>query len=277
MPELPEVETLRRSLSEALLGREITGCSYLAWPRTIAAPTPDVFCELIQHRPILAVERRAKYLIMRLDRDEALVVHLRMSGQLRVQAATAERDKHTHVVFTLDDGRLLSFRDERKFGRIWLLDAAGLALLDQKLGPEPLDDQLTTAAFATVLRRRKGKIKPVLLDQSVIAGIGNIYADEALWEAQLHPARAVPTLSDAETARLHAAILTVLQRGIAHRGTTFGTYVDALGEPGTNQQHLQAYGRKGQPCVRCGTLIERMVVAQRGTYVCPVCQVVSEA
>lgn len=272
MPELPEVETVRRSLAQVLVGRHIIGCPHLTWQRTIAAPTPDQFCTLLQNRPILAVDRRAKYVIIRLDRDEALVIHLRMTGQLTVQPSNAVPDKHTHVVFDLDDGRHLQFRDARKFGRVWLLDREGLAVLDRKLGPEPLDDALTSAEFALLLRRRKGALKPLLLNQQLIAGLGNIYVDEALWLAHLHPLRTVPSLSNDEVEALFHAIQSVLRGGIEHRGTTFGQYRDGLGEPGGNQHHLNVYGRMAQPCPRCGTPIEKVVVAQRGTHICPQCQ-----
>lgn len=272
MPELPEVETVRRSLATALAGRRITGCPHLDWPRTIAAPAPEQFCALLVDRPILAVERRAKYVILRLDQDEALVVHLRMTGQLTVQAAEAVPDTHTHVVFDLDDGRHLAFRDTRKFGRIWLLNGHDLDLLSAKLGPEPLDDALTAAEFATLLRRRKGALKPLLLNQGLIAGLGNIYVDETLWQAQLHPLRTVPSLADDDVERLFHAIQQVLRAGIDHRGTTFGQYMDGLGQAGGHQHHLYVYGRTGKPCARCGTPIEKITVAQRGTHVCPHCQ-----
>lgn len=272
MPELPEVETVRRSLATALAGRRITGCPHLSWERTVATPTPEQFCTLLHDRPILAVDRRAKYVVIRLDRDEALVIHLRMSGQLTVQPADAVPDKHTHVVFDLDDGRHLQFRDPRKFGRIWLLDREGLNLLDRKLGPEPLDEALTAAEFRLLLRRRKGALKPLLLNQQLIAGLGNIYVDEALWVAKLHPLRTVLALNDDDVDRLFDAIQTVLRGGIEHRGTTFGQYLDGLGEPGSNQHHLNVYGRKGEPCPRCGTPIEKLLVAQRGTHICPQCQ-----
>ncbi len=272
MPELPEVETVRRSLAAALADARITGCPHLTWPRTVAAPGPDQFCALLSGRAILGVARRAKYIIIELDHDEALVVHLRMTGQLTVQPADFQPDRHTHVVIDLADGRRLSFRDTRKFGRIWLLDRAGLALLHQKLGPEPLDAALTAAEFAALLRRRRGIVKPQLLNQAVIAGIGNIYADEALWHACIHPLRTIPTLGDDEVAALFAAVQLVLNAGIEHRGTTFGDYVDGLGKMGEHQQHLAVYGRTGQPCPRCGTAVEKLTVAQRGTHVCPHCQ-----
>jgi len=272
MPELPEVETVRRSLQQALAQRRILDVTRIAWPRTIAEPSPELFRELLHDRAILDVDRRAKYVIIRLDRDEALVVHLRMTGQLTIADSTAEPDQHTHVALRLDSGQQLFFRDTRKFGRIWLLDRDGLAVLYGKLGPEPLDDALTAEAFRTLLRRRKGRLKPLLLDQALIAGLGNIYVDESLWLAQIHPLQTVGQLSDEQIDRLYAAIREVLSQSIARRGTSLSDYLDAWGTKGDNQNFLQVYDRKAQPCLRCGTPIERLLVAQRGTHVCPTCQ-----
>lgn len=272
MPELPEVETVRRSLQTALAGRTLVEVTRIAWARTIAEPSPELFRELLRNRTIRDVDRRAKYVIIRLDRDEALVVHLRMTGRLLVVDRDAELDNHTHVVLRLDNDQQLIFRDTRKFGRIWLLDPAGLALLYGKLGPEPLDDALTAEEFRTLLRTRKGRIKPLLLDQKLIAGLGNIYVDEALWLAQIHPLRTVTALSDDQIDALHAAIRDVLTRSIENRGTTFADFRDGWGYRGDNQHFLNVYDREGEPCLRCGTPIEKLVVAQRGTHICPSCQ-----
>jgi formamidopyrimidine-DNA glycosylase len=272
MPELPEVETVRRTLQQALAGRQIVEVARVAWPRTIAEPAPEIFCELLRERTIRSVDRRAKYLIIHLDHDEALVVHLRMTGRLTVADVEAEPDNHTHVVLRLDAGQQLFFRDTRKFGRIWLLDQPGLAALNQKLGPEPLDDALTAEEFRTLLRKRRGRLKSLLLDQTLIAGLGNIYVDEALWLAQLHPLQTVAEISDDQIDRLYSAIRQVLTSSIERRGTTFADYRDAWGAKGGNQHHLNVYDRKGQPCVRCGTPVERIIVTQRGTHICPHCQ-----
>ncbi len=272
VPELPEVETVRRSLEQGLVGRRIAEVTRIAWDRTIAEPAPELFRELLRDRPITGVDRRAKYLIIRLDHDEALVVHLRMTGRLTILDGTAEPDNHTHVALRLDDGRQVFFNDTRKFGRLWLLDGEGLQLLYSKLGPEPLDEALTAEEFRALLRRRKGRLKPLLLDQKLIAGLGNIYVDEALWLAKLHPLRGVPSLSDDDIDRLHDAIRAVLSQAIERRGTSFADYRDAWGEPGNNQSFLHVYKKKGQPCPHCGTPIERIVVAQRGTHLCAHCQ-----
>jgi formamidopyrimidine-DNA glycosylase len=272
MPELPEVETVRRSLQQALAGRRIAEVTRIAWLRTIAEPSPELFRELLQDRAILDIDRRAKYVVIRLDRDEALVVHLRMTGQLTIVDAAAEPDKHTHIALRLDSGQQLFFRDTRKFGRIWLLDRDGLAVLYNKLGPEPLDDALTAEEFRTLLRKRKGRLKPLLLDQTLIAGLGNIYVDESLWLAQIHPLQTVAQLSDEQIDRLYAAIRAVLTQSIERRGTSLSDYRDAWGVKGDNQSYLNVYDRKGEPCLRCGTPIERTLVAQRGTHHCPTCQ-----
>jgi formamidopyrimidine-DNA glycosylase len=272
MPELPEVETVRRSLQQALADRRIAAVTRTAWPRTIAAPPPPIFCERLRDRAILGVDRRAKYVIIRLDRDEALVVHLRMTGRLLVVGADVEPDLHTHVTLRLDNGQQLFFRDTRKFGRIWLLDRTDLDVLDQQLGPEPLDAALTAAAFRRRLRQRKGRLKSLLLDQTVIAGLGNIYVDEALWQAQLHPLQSVKELDDSQIDTLYTAIRQVLADSLANRGTTFADYRDGWGLRGSNQEFLNVYDRKDLPCQRCGTPIVRIVVGQRGTYICPQCQ-----
>jgi formamidopyrimidine-DNA glycosylase len=277
MPELPEVETVCRTLAEGLRGKRIAEVTRINWVRTIGAPAPELFRDALRDRPVTGVDRRAKYILIRLDHGEALVVHLRMTGQLILQDAAAEPDPHTHVVLRLADGGQVFFRDTRKFGRIWLLDLAGLELLDQRLGPEPLDEALTAEQFRVLLRRRKGRIKPLLLDQTVLAGLGNIYVDEALWSAGLHPTRAIATLEDEDLDRLHVSIRAVLLAGIERRGTSLSDYRDAWGVKGDNQDYLNVYKRTGQPCPRCGTPIERTTVAQRGTHYCPSCQPLGQA
>lgn len=277
MPELPEVETVRRTLDEALRGREILGVAAITWPRTIAAPAVDMFCGVLCNRQIWGVRRRAKYIIIDLDNEDALVVHLRMTGRLLVVPEDEPLDPYTRVVLILNGGEHLRFRDVRKFGRIWLLDRAGLEQLDRQLGPEPLDPGFTAEALVNLLRGRQARLKPLLLDQRLIAGLGNIYADEALWRAGLHPLQTAGELNDEEVARLHAAITAVLADAVARRGTTLSDYRDALGEMGENQHYLAVYGRQGQPCPRCGTPVERVVVAQRGTHFCPHCQPLSSS
>lgn len=276
MPELPEVETVRRTLAQELAGRQIVGVQAINWPRTIAHPSPDELCVALCDRAIERVDRRAKYVLIRLDNDETLAVHLRMTGRLLVVAAAEPIDKHTHVILSLDDGRELRFHDTRKFGRWWLLNADGMAELDAKLGSEPLDPTFTAAVLRDHVQGRRTRLKPLLLDQRVVAGVGNIYADEALWLAHLHPLRTADSLSEAEIEMLHVGIVTALQGGVERRGTTLSTYRDARGERGDNQHHLNVYGRTGEPCPRCGTAIERVIVGQRSTHLCPTCQLLHE-
>ena len=272
MPELPEVETVRRSLARELAGRRIVSVREIGWPSIVATPTPDELCLALCDRAVERVDRRAKYVLIRLDNDETLAVHLRMTGQLLVVPGDTPSDKHTHIILSLDDGRELRFHDTRKFGRWWLLNADGLAALEAKLGDEPLADGFTLAAFQGRLAGRRTKLKPLLLDQSVVAGIGNIYADEALWMARLHPLRTADSLDEDEVAALHASIIAALDQGIQRRGTTLVNYRDASGASGENQDYLNAYGRTGAPCPRCATPIERIIVAQRSTHLCPTCQ-----
>jgi formamidopyrimidine-DNA glycosylase len=272
MPELPEVEHVSRSLAAQIVGRRIVGVTKLDWERMVETPAVEQFLALLRGREVLAATRRAKWVLLMLDGGWTLALHLRMSGYLTVHAAEAEPDIYTHLVLLLDDGRQIFFHDTRKFGRARLLDAAGLAALHAAHGIEPLTDDFTVAVLAELLRRRRARLKPLLLDQKVIAGIGNIYADEALWLAQLHPLRPSDSLSEDEIVRLHTGIRQALHAGLANGGSTLRDYRNSYGEAGTNQEHFNVYDQAGQPCQRCGAPIERMVVGQRGTHVCPSCQ-----
>lgn len=272
MPELPEVETLARTLRDRVVGDEIRGAE-VRWARTVAEPAPEVFTRAILGRRISAVERRAKFLLLTVD-PLTLVVHLRMTGRLLVAdspQAPELADTHVHLLLYLASGRVLYFHDARKFGRAWLVEDAA-ALLD-KLGVEPLSPAFTAETLAGLLAGRRRQIKPLLLDQSLVAGLGNIYVDESLWQAQVHPLRRADTLTADEVARLHAAIRDVLGRAVDHRGTTLRDYRDAYDQPGDHQFSLSAYGRAGEPCPRCGLAIARAVVGGRGTHYCPFCQI----
>ncbi|MBK9940192.1 MAG: bifunctional DNA-formamidopyrimidine glycosylase/DNA-(apurinic or apyrimidinic site) lyase [Kouleothrix sp.] len=272
MPELPEVEHAARSLGAQITGRRIVAITKLDWERMVEAPSSDRFRELIQGRMVGAVGRRAKWIVMTLDDGWTLALHLRMSGALTVHSPADSPDRHTHLVLLLDDHRQVFFHDTRKFGRVRLLDATGLAALDTAHGIEPLTAAFTPARLGALLHQRHTHLKPLLLDQRVIAGIGNIYADEALWNARLHPLRPSDSLTDDEIARLHAGVRQALLQGIEHGGSTLRDYRNGYGQAGSHQQHFNAYDRQGQPCRRCGTPIEKTVVAQRGTHVCPHCQ-----
>ncbi len=272
MPELPEVETAARSLAAQVTGSRIAGIEKLDWERMVETPSPADLYALLPGRTIAQAGRRAKWLLLTLDAGWTLAVHLRMSGSLTVQAPAEPDDTHTHLIIALTDGRRIFFHDPRKFGRVRLLDAHGLALLDAAHGVEPLTAAFDVAAFTALLQPRRTALKPLLLNQQLLAGMGNIYVDEALWLSQLHPLRAACSLAAAETATLHAAIKQVLEQGIANEGSTLRNYRTGYGRSGSNQHYFKVYGRTGQPCPRCGTTIVRLVVAQRGTHICPQCQ-----
>lgn len=270
MPELPEVEYVARQLRDELVGRRITGVDVL-WPPALSGMDPAAFATRVIGRSITGIDRRAKYLAIDLDDAQVMAIHRRMSGNL-ILTRPEEVDPYARVVFTLDDGRHLVFSDPRKFGRIVLTTREELPALFAQLGPEPLDARFTPAVLARQLTGRNRAIKALLLDQSVVAGLGNIYADEALFRARLHPLRPGGSLSQAEIGALHAAIQETLRLGIEHGGTTFGRHRDAFNEAGRNLDYLNVYRRTGEPCPRCGTPIERTVVTQRGTHFCPRCQ-----
>ncbi len=270
MPELPEVETVARGLRQALLGRTIVGAA-VHWARTVALPTVDEFRQRLVGQQVRSVSRRGKYLVIGLDRGY-LLVHLKMSGRLHVVPAHSPPEGHVRACFDLDDGRQLRFYDARKFGRLYLVDNP--AEVTGGLGPEPLAQEFTLEEFGRRLGRRTGRIKSLLLNQTFLAGVGNIYADEVLFAARLHPLRRADSLSPDEQARLYEAIRAVLEQAIAGRGTTLDDrgYTDAEGQAGSYQKQIAVYGRTGAPCRACGTPIERRVIGGRAAHFCPRCQ-----
>jgi formamidopyrimidine-DNA glycosylase len=272
MPELPEVETVARGLSAPLVG-QIFASVTVRWPRTIAEPAVEEFKEQIVGRRVLSVGRRGKYVVISLDRGY-LLIHLKMSGRLQVVPAGEPLDKHTHTIFDLEGGAQLRFRDVRKFGRVYLVSE--MEQVTAKLGPEPLASEFTLHLFRQRLARRSGRLKSLLLNQAFVAGLGNIYADEVLFAAGLHPLRKADTLTGQEQERLYLAIRTVLHRAVTGRGTTLsdGGYTDARGRPGEYQDRIAVYGREGEPCRECGASIERIVVGGRSTHYCPCCQAI---
>jgi len=278
MPELPEVETIARGLREPLVGRQFTGVR-IGWENLVARPTVKEFVRGLVGQRILGVKRRGKYLIFALSGGKSLIIHLRMTGRLLIKNPDDELDKYDHLIFELDDGRKLPcscttgqlrFNNVRKLGRVYLVDDEDEIV--GKLGPEPLDDDFTPAGFAALLSGRRGRIKPLLLNQRFMAGVGNIYADEALFAARIHPERRADALTTEDIERLYGAIRRVLHQGIENRGTTLSDYLDAEGREGRNQEYLRVFRRTGQHCPRCGVPIERTVVGGRGTYFCPRCQ-----
>ena len=271
MPELPEVETIRRDLLPIVVGRTITE----AWvspnaPRLIQLLPPDEFCRQIAGRRIEDIERRGKYLLFRVDGGLSWGVHLRMTGRLLHDASACRESPYLRATFRLNDGSWLCFVDLRKFGTMWLVDDE--ALMWTKLGPEPLGEEFTPAYLHALLKRRSGPIKGALLDQKAIAGIGNIYADEALFIAGISPKRAANTLSRRRVKLLHEAIREALELALGDRGSSFRDYLDASGREGGHQLKVKVFRRTGQPCYVCGTEIRREKVAGRSTHFCPKCQ-----
>lgn len=272
MPELPEVETIKRSLEKKLPGKTITGVTvYL--PKVTGFRAPEQFEHQIIGKRIVTLARRGKYLLIHLSDNKTLIIHLRMTGRL-VYTLPPPPEKHTHVVFNLNDGHELHFNDIRRFGKILLEDSNNLDTVPgfKDLGIEPLSDSFDKGLFRRELRRRRAKIKSLLLDQTFLAGLGNIYVDEALHRARINPQRITASLSPREVTNLYNAIRKVLMEGIENRGTSFRDYVDGDGRAGNYQELLRVYNREGQPCKNCATGIIRMKLAGRSTYFCPRCQ-----
>lgn len=273
MPELPEVETVRRNLDRLLVGRTIVDVRFGDFTGSIANPAPEIFAAELRGRRFTGTARRGKYLLLQLDSGDVIAIHLRMTGDLHVANAGEPWSKHLHLAIRLDDGHELRFADVRKFGRIWLLTPPELEDLDERIGPEPLDPAFTSEQFYERLQARSRAIKALLLEQEFLAGVGNIYADEALFASKIHPLRAASSLTPAEADALLSAIRQAFQRAIDRGGTTIRNYRNGLGEAGGNQHFLQIYTlAEGDPCPRCGTPISRIVVAQRGTRFCATCQ-----
>jgi formamidopyrimidine-DNA glycosylase len=277
VPELPEVETIRRQLGSVAVGRSVVAVRS-TWPKSLTGREVEP-AALLGH-PVTAVWRRGKVLGLDLAGGISLLVHLRMTGQLLHDVP--DRDGHrigetsaTRVVLDLDDGSRLVFNDHRKFGRMVVLPTTAVAAdaLLARMGPEPLEPAFDAVALAAALRRHpRLRLKAALLDQGVVAGIGNIYADEVLWAARLHPERRAGTLRRPATVGLHAGMVTVLSEGITRGGSTMRDYVDARGDRGGYLEVAAVYGRTGQPCRRCGTAIVKVALGGRGTHFCPSCQ-----
>jgi formamidopyrimidine-DNA glycosylase len=273
MPELPEIETVKRTLTPLLPGRRIEAVSVIK-PVVVAYPTPEVFAARLTGTTVRGLGRRGKYLLIMMDSGDTLIAHLRMTGRFLYTPAGHQQKPHTHVVFSLDNGSELRFSDVRRFGRLWLIAAGEQDTVSgiHKLGPEPFNAVCGAAYYRDKLAGRRINIKQGLLDQAVVAGLGNIYVDEALFAAGIDPRRPVAHISVAEWQALAEAIPRILQKAIENNGTTFSDYLDGQGNAGRNLPHLLAYGRAGQPCLNCETTMERLVVAGRGTTYCPQCQ-----
>jgi len=273
VPELPEVETIVADLRPHLVGRTILRAE-LNFPTIVRHPEPEEFVDAIVGQRIESVGRRGKYILIRFSEELLLVVHLGMTGQLRLVDAAAPLENHTHAVFFLDDGRQLRYRDPRRFGRL-LLGTEQALLLSKKmprLGPEPIDPEFAADELYRRLRKRRTTLKSVLLDQGAIAGVGNIYADESLHKARIRPDRIAATVSKRSARRLHESLRESLQTAIANRGSSVDTYRDAWGEVGGQQEKLLVYGRAGEPCFTCGRPLSAIRIAGRTTVFCRRCQ-----
>ena len=270
MPELPEVETIARGLANAVIGKTIASVE-VRMAKIAVAPSGVSFTETLRGDRIVAVGRRAKFIVVQLGSGRRLTVHLRMTGRTIVQVpGTTEPHPYTHIILTFTDGFRLCFADMRQFGRMVLLEAGDP--WDADGGVEPLSEAFTPETFVSMLDGRRTPIKSFLLDQKHLSGVGNIYACEALWEVGIRPTRQAQKISRPARRRLHGAIRDVLQRSIEARGTSVDDYVDAEGLKGGFQNELAVYGRLGQPCNRCGKPIVRTVLGQRGTWWCRGCQ-----
>jgi formamidopyrimidine-DNA glycosylase len=273
MPELPEVEAVRQSLIGHIVGQRVDFLLVGDYPAVLGGERAEDVAARIASRIVQGVRRRAKYLIIDLDDGTAIVIHLRMTGRLSVVPHGEEPLRYQRLAIGFENGFDLRFSDQRKFGRVTHLHPEDLHALEQRLGLEPLTNDFSAAWLEERLRKRKGKIKAVLLDQQLIGGLGNIYADEALFHARIHPERQANTLSSEEVRRLHRAIREVLRNAVDGRGTTFSSFQDADGNQGRYGGRLAVYGRGGKGrCPRCGTLLERTMVGGRGTSFCPHCQ-----
>lgn len=272
MPELPEVETIVRQLrARGVEGRKILSVK-VNWARTVEPLSVQRFSEEVRGTIITAVSRTGKWMLFSLSSGRTIMIHLRMAGSFSMEAG-----QHDRLVLKLSDGLTLYYRDTRKFGR-WKLVEDPESILGN-LGPDALTRRFTKKYFTLAIHSRHRMIKPLILDQSIVAGLGNIYADEALWEAKIHPQRLSDSLSNAELERLFRAIKHVLKVGVRNRGTSLGdgktNYRDVEGSSGGHRAQVKAYGRVGKPCERCGSPLEKIVVAQRGTHFCRVCQSLS--
>ncbi|HEX6488053.1 MAG TPA: bifunctional DNA-formamidopyrimidine glycosylase/DNA-(apurinic or apyrimidinic site) lyase [Candidatus Dormibacteraeota bacterium] len=273
LPELPEVETVAADLRPHLVGRVINGCE-VRHPAVVRHPDPELFAAGVTGRRIEEITRRGKYILFRLDSGELLVVHLGMTGQLRYVTPEVPLLTHTHAILTLDGGAELRYRDIRRFGRL-LFGTEEELVRERKLprlGPEPIDPEFKPIDLMARLKNRRAPVKALLLDQSVVAGVGNIYADESLFKARLRPDRPAGSLSRPAVIRLHDALRDSLLAGIRNRGSSVDDYVDAWGEKGSQQEQLLVYGRAGEPCVNCGRPLGLVRIGGRSTVFCRRCQ-----
>jgi len=269
MPELPEVETIKNDLVPHLPGRSFTGVELL-WAKSVKKPSASNFCDLLIGAKVDRLSRRGKYLIFWLSNGYKLITHLRMSGTLLLRKAGAAPDPYARVIFNLDDGNQLRFCDVRKLGTIYLVEDEKTVI--HNMGPEPLEPTFTAKALKQQLEKRTAPIKAVLCDQKVVAGIGNMYADEILHQVKIHPLKKAGELNSAEIKKIHKAIIKVLNTAIENKGATVSNYTNASGQAGSAQDEFKVAHRFKKPCQTCGTEITRIKVRGRGTYFCTKCQ-----
>jgi len=273
MPELPEVETIKNDLNKALKGRKIIKLKFYDWAKMLK-PSPEAVKKAVEGKKIRDFGRRAKLLLMHLDdHGTTVALHLKLSGQLILRKSTDSPDRFTHIVLELDKGGELRFNDLRKFGFMKVVESKqDLEKLLSEFGPEPFTPDFTLEKFKEILTKSARAIKTVIMDQSKIAGVGNIYADEALWRARIHPEKPSSKLTDRELKDLYEAISFVLKQGVVDRGTSVDQYLDAHGDEGEHARNLKVFRQNGKPCSRCSTIIKKIRVGGRGTHFCPVCQ-----
>lgn len=271
MPELPEVETIKEDLRELVVGSRIEGAEVLD-PALVEGSSPGEFARGLGGRQVTGARRRAKHLVVELEGGRCVVFQLKIGGQLLLAPPAAEPGTAVMLLLRLDGDRRLFLRDETGFTRARLLDGAGLEARLSEIGPEPFGEEFSVEYLRRTVGSRRAQIKPLILDQKVAAGVGNIYADEILYDARLHPRRKANTLSEDEWRALHGAILKNLADGVEHRGTTVRLYRDVRDRPGEHQDYLRVFEQHGKPCPGCGGEVVREKVGGRPTHFCPVCQ-----
>lgn len=273
MPELPEVENVKNGLTKLIIGKKIMAVDIL-WNNIIKDPSVEVFRRELEGETFREIKRRGKFLLFVLD-NYTLISHLRMEGKFRLESSGQNRTKHTHVIFKLDNNEELRYLDVRKFGRMSLVAHSDLQMHPSltHLGPEPVENNLLKSHLEHKFKKTSRPIKAVLLDQSIVAGIGNIYADEILFLSGIYPGRLAVDLSEEDIVILHQSILQIMAEAVNSGGTTIRTYSNAYGLEGSYQNKLKVYGKTGEACSRCGHTIEKTKIAQRGTHYCPSCQV----
>lgn len=274
MPEMPEVETVRRGLISQVKGRKITHVE-IRYQNLITGDV-DQFVEFVTGATITDIGRRAKFLLIHLDNGYTIISHLRMEGRYKISSDPSAIDKHSHAIFTLDNGQKMIYNDVRKFGRmqLWNTDDLSNNKSIQKLGPEPLSKDFTFENLKPRIVRHRKDIKTVLLDQSVMSGLGNIYVDEVLWKVKIHPETPANHLTDEDIQKIIEVSNEEMKQAIQAGGSTVRSYIDASGHKGNMQNSLKVYGKEGTPCPRCGTKIKKIKVGGRGTHFCPKCQVI---